>query len=59
LRLCLARDPCDLSLREAAAWAQAIGLTELSDVAALRRLRGWRGHRHRRALPAPPRPEHG
>ncbi|MEA2803682.1 MAG: hypothetical protein QOE49_3777 [Rhodospirillaceae bacterium] len=40
LRLALAYGPCGMSLRGVAAWAQTIGLGELSDVAALNRLRG-------------------
>lgn len=40
LRLALAYGPCGKSLRETAAWAQTIGLGELSDVAVLKRLRG-------------------
>ena len=40
LRLGLAYGPCGMSLRGVAAWAQTIGLGELSDVAALNRLRG-------------------
>src|SRR5882672_7040736 len=39
LRLALAYGPCGMSLRGVAAWAQTIGLGELSDVAALKRLR--------------------
>ena len=44
LRLALAYGPCGMSLRGVAAWASTIGLGELSDVAALKRLRacaGW------------------
>src|SRR5260221_3778928 len=44
LRLALAYGPCGMSLRTVAAWAETIGLGELSDVAALKRLRasaGW------------------
>jgi hypothetical protein len=44
LRLALAYGPCGMSLRGVAAWAQTMGLGELSDVAALKRLRssaGW------------------
>lgn len=40
LRLVLAYGPCGKSLRETAAWAQTIGLGEMSDVAVLKRLRG-------------------
>ena len=40
LRLALAYGPCGLSLRGVAAWAQTIGVGDLSDVAALNRLRG-------------------
>lgn len=46
LRLCLAYGVCDLSLRQTAAWASAIGLGEMSDVAVLKRLRNcadWLG----------------
>lgn len=46
LRLCMAYSICDMSLRQTAAWASAIGLAELSDVAVLKRLRaasGWIG----------------
>lgn len=43
LRLALAYGPCGKSLRETAAWAQTIGLGELSDVAVLKRLRGCAG----------------
>jgi hypothetical protein len=39
LRLALAYGPCGMSLRTVAAWAQTVGLGELSDVAALNRLR--------------------
>ena len=47
LRLALAYGPCGMSLRGVAAWAQTMGLGELSDVAALKRLRGsaaWLEH---------------
>jgi hypothetical protein len=47
LRLCLVYGVCDLSLRHAAAWAAAIGLAEMSDVAVLKRLcaaTNWLGH---------------
>lgn len=47
LRLCLAYGVCDLSLRQAAAWASTIGLGEMSNVAVLKRLRSagdWLGH---------------
>ncbi len=40
LRLALAYGPCGMSLRTVAAWAHTMGLGELSDVAALKRLRG-------------------
>lgn len=46
LRLCMAYSICDMSLRQTAAWASAIGLAELSDVAVLNRLRAapaWLG----------------
>ncbi len=43
LRLALAYGPCGMSLRGVAAWAQTMGLGELSDVAALKRLRGSAG----------------
>jgi hypothetical protein len=46
LRLCMAYSICDMSLRQTAAWATAIGLADLSDVAVLKRLRtasGWLG----------------
>jgi hypothetical protein len=46
LRLVLAYSACDFSLRELAAWAKVIGLAELSDVAALKRLQAaseWLG----------------
>lgn len=39
LRLVLAYGPCGMSLRTVAAWAGTMGLGELSDVAALNRLR--------------------
>jgi hypothetical protein len=38
LRLALAYGPCGMSLRTVAAWAATIGLGELSDVAAMKRL---------------------
>ena len=44
LRLALAYGPCGMSLRAVAAWAHTMRLGELSDVAALKRLRssaGW------------------
>lgn len=44
LRLALAYGPCRMSLRAVAAWAHTMRLGELSDVAALKRLRasaGW------------------
>lgn len=44
LRLALAYGPCGMSLRTVAAWAHTMRLGELSDVAALKRLRasgGW------------------
>ena len=47
LRLCLAYGVCDMSLRQVAAWACAIGLGQLSDVAVLKRLCAaseWLGH---------------
>src|ERR1035437_8273128 len=47
LRLALAYGLCDMSLRQTAAWAQVLGLGELSDVAVLNRLRKaapWLGH---------------
>ena len=47
LRLALAHGPGALSLRSAAAWAGLTGITQLSDVALRRRLRGaadWLGH---------------
>jgi len=47
VRLALAYGLCDWSLRQTAAWAQVIGLGELSDVAVLNRLRKaapWLGH---------------
>lgn len=40
LRLALAYGPCGMSLRTAAAWAGTMGVGDLSDVAALKRLRG-------------------
>jgi hypothetical protein len=40
LRLALAYGPCGMSLRCVAAWAQTRGVGDLSDVAALKRLRG-------------------
>ena len=46
LRLCLAYSMCDMSLRQTAAWASAIDMAHLSDVAVLKRLRaasGWLG----------------
>lgn len=43
LRVALAYGPCGKSLRETAAWAQTIGLGDLSDVAVLKRLRGCAG----------------
>jgi hypothetical protein len=39
LRLALAYGPCGMSLRGVAAWAATIGMGDLSDVAALKRLR--------------------
>jgi hypothetical protein len=39
LRLALGYGPCGMSLREAAAWATAMGIAALSDVALLKRLR--------------------
>jgi len=47
LRLALAYGFCGLSLRQAAAWAQASGIAVLSDVALLKRLRNaapWLGY---------------
>ena len=47
LRLCFAYGPCDMSLRQVAAWAGAIGLGQMSDVAVLKRLRAasdWLEH---------------
>ena len=47
LRLCLAYGVCDMSLRQAAAWASTIGLGKMSNVAVLKRLRSagdWLGH---------------
>lgn len=47
LRLCLAYGLCDMSLRQTAAWAQVMGLGELSDVAVYKRIKGcaaWLGH---------------
>ena len=47
LRMCLAYGVCDMSLRQAAAWATTIGLGELSNVAVLKRLQQageWLGH---------------
>ncbi|MFZ5506458.1 MAG: IS4 family transposase [Pseudomonadota bacterium] len=38
LRLALAYGPCGMSLRSVAAWAATIGMGELSDVAAMKRL---------------------
>jgi len=43
LRLALAYGPCGMSLRAVAAWAHTMRLCELSDVAALKRLRGSAG----------------
>lgn len=40
LRVALAYGPCGMSLRAVAAWAHAMRLGELSDVAVLKRLRG-------------------
>ena len=40
LRLALAYGPCGMSLRTVAAWAHTMRLGDLSDVAALKRLRG-------------------
>jgi hypothetical protein len=63
LRLALAYGPGGLSLRAAAAWAGASGLTELSDTAVMKRLRRaapWLGEVAgallRRAAAAPPTP---
>jgi hypothetical protein len=47
LRLCFAYGVCDLSLRQAAAWASTSGLAQLSDVAVFKRLRSagdWLGY---------------
>ena len=47
LRMCLAYGLCDLSLRRTAAWARAIGICDVSDVAVMKRLQGasdWLGH---------------
>jgi len=47
LRLALVYGYCDFSLRETAAWAASVGLTEISDVALLKRFRqcpDWLGH---------------
>lgn len=47
LRLVLAYGFCGLSLRQTAAWAEALGLTSCSDVALLKRFRkssAWLGH---------------
>jgi hypothetical protein len=47
LRLCLVYGLCDLSLRQSAAWAQAIGLGHLSNVAVRKRIMAaadWLGY---------------
>jgi hypothetical protein len=47
LRLYLAYGVCDMSLRQAAAWASTIGLGQMSNVAVLKRLRSggdWLGY---------------
>jgi hypothetical protein len=47
LRLCLAYGMCDMPFRQIAAWATAVGIAEISDVAVMKRLRGaeaWLGH---------------
>jgi len=47
LRLALVYGYCDFSLRETAAWAASVGLTDISDVALLKRFRqcpDWLGH---------------
>jgi len=47
LRLCLAYGVCDMSLRQTAVWAAAVGLGDLSNVAVLKRLRksaDWLGY---------------
>jgi len=47
LRLCFAYSVCDLSLRQTAAWAAAMGLAEISNVAVLKRLKAagnWLGY---------------
>ena len=47
LRLCLAYGLCDMSLRQVAAWADAIGIGHLGGSSLLNRLRGsadWLGH---------------
>lgn len=47
LRLYLAYGVCDMSLRQAAIWAAAIGVGQMSNVAVLKRLRSggdWLGH---------------
>jgi len=46
LRLCMAYSICDMSFRQAAAWATATGLADISDVAVMKRLRAapdWLG----------------
>lgn len=53
LRVVLAYAVCDFSLRQAAAWADVIGLGHLSNVAVLKRLRGaadWLGYLVMRCL---------
>ena len=47
LRLALVHAACDHSLRETAAWAEAVGVASISDVALLKRFRRcgpWLGH---------------
>lgn len=47
LRLCMAHGFCDMSLRQTSAWASAIGLAELSNVAVFKRVSKcaeWLGH---------------
>ena len=47
LRLALGYSVCDMSLRQAAAWADAMGLCSMSDVAVMERLQKseqWLGH---------------
>lgn len=47
LRLCLAYGLCDMSLRQAAAWAEAVGIARLESVSLRKRLMNcadWLGH---------------